>query len=96
LDVPREIRKKKDGTGISLVWPDGHESVYTPAQLRSHCRCAACRNELTGERLLNPARVDPDLKIIKMETLGNYALGFLFSDGHGTGIYSFDTLREIS
>jgi DUF971 family protein len=35
------------------------------------------------------------LKPVKAEAIGRYALGITWSDGHATGIYSFDYLREL-
>jgi len=80
---------------MKLSWSDGHESQYEARMLRENCRCAACRNELTGEKLLKPETLPKEIKILKSEILGNYALGFLFSDGHSTGIYTFEYLRKI-
>ena len=94
--VPREIRKKAEGAGMKLKWPDGHVGDFSAAFLRRNCRCAACQHELTGERLLDPKSVDEKLTITRAEILGQYALGFVFSDGHSTGIYSFVWLRELS
>lgn len=91
--APEEIRKTGD-QGMKLRWPDGHESHFTAVQLRAICPCAACVNELTGERMFDPANLVKDLKILKANLVGNYALGFNFSDGHHTGIYSFDHLRK--
>jgi len=92
--VPKEIKKLGD-RGMNFVWPDGHESEFDAVTIRENCRCAGCRHELTGKRILQPGSVAADIKILKSEVLGNYALGFVFSDGHSTGIFSYDYLREI-
>lgn len=84
-----------EGAGMRFAWPDGKKCEYTAFQLRENCRCAACRHELTGEKLLDPTQIKPDIKILKAEILGQYALGFLFSDGHSTGIYTFEMLRDL-
>ena len=93
--VPTEIRKRPGGTGMKFTWADGHLSEYDAAHLRRWCRCATCQHELTGERLLDPASVPDNLTITKAELVGNYAVGFVFSDSHSTGIYSFEWLRQI-
>lgn len=90
---PLEIRKLGDA-GMKIRWSDGHESQYSPKHLRVNCHCAACRNELTGEMMFDSATIPEDLKILKADVVGNYALSFGFSDGHGTGIYSFEHLRK--
>jgi DUF971 family protein len=38
----------------------------------------------------------PALKMVNVEPVGNYAIRILWSDGHGSGIYSFEHLRKIS
>ncbi len=92
--TPTEIRKIGDRK-MKLSWPDGRVCDYEAVTLRANCRCAACRNEHTGELILDPASLPTDIRILKSEILGNYALGFLFSDGHSTGIYTFDYLRSL-
>jgi len=94
--TPREIRRKAGGAGFKLVWPDGKVGDFSSAYLRRNCRCAACQHELTGERLLDPASVPETLTIESSQIMGNYALAFHFSDGHSTGIYSFDWLRTLT
>jgi DUF971 family protein len=92
--TPQELRKIGD-VEFRIKWSDGHESRYTSVYLRANCFCAACINELTGERMVRLEDVPKDLKIIKADLVGNYALSFHFSDGHGTGIYAFENLRRI-
>ena len=55
---------------------------------------ATCRNEWTGERMLDPASIRPDLKLAGMENIGTYAVQFAWSDGHSSGIYTWETLRR--
>lgn len=91
---PREIRKV--GTReLKVLWSDGHASVYPFWRLRENCPCAACVNELTGERMIPPGSVSKEVGATKVEVVGNYALGFVFTDNHFTGIYKFETLRNL-
>jgi len=94
--TPKEIRKTSD-SGIEILWADGHESRYSPARLRANCHCALCIHELTGERRIPPESEfkDTDLKVLRSDWIGNYALRFEFSDGHNTGIYTFPVLRGL-
>ncbi len=80
---------------MKITWPGGREVRYDAWFLRESCRCAGCRDEHTGEILIKPGSVSKDMKIVKSEIIGNYALGFGFSDGHSTGIYSFDYLAGL-
>jgi DUF971 family protein len=89
---PLEIRRVDDRE-VHITWADGHRSVYTNKQLREVCPCAACVNELTGQRMLDPASVRPDIRAHEIGLVGRYAVRFRWSDGHGTGIYPFQKLR---
>lgn len=91
---PVEIRKKS-GERITIRWADEHESVYPARALRGRCPCAQCVSETTGKRLVQEEHVDPGVHIVAARIVGNYALHFDWSDGHTTGIYSFDYLRRI-
>lgn len=84
-----------DDARLRIVWEDGHVSIYSFQFLRQNCPCALCRDEFSGERLLDPETVPSDTKPERSEIVGNYALSFSFSDGHGTGIYSFESLRRL-
>jgi len=91
---PKDI-EKVDDEELKITWGDGHVSVYTFQVLRQNCPCAMCQDEWSGKTLLDPATVPADLKAARAELVGNYALSFSFSDGHGTGIYSFENLRKM-
>ena len=87
--------EKIDDDRLRIIWEDDHVSEYTFQFLRQNCPCAVCKDEWSGEMLLDPATVPGDMKSTRAETVGNYALSFSFSDGHGTGIYSFEALRRM-
>lgn len=91
---PKEIEKLEDDE-LHIVWEDGHESRYTFRFLRQNCPCAACKDEWSGERLLDPAAVPETTKAGRADLVGNYAMSFGFSDGHSTGIFSFENLRKL-
>ena len=95
-DATRPAELKKIGQEqFKVTWEDGHTSTYTFRYLRQNCGCAECRSELTGQRLLDASSVPVDLKGLKVELVGNYALHFTFSDHHSTGIYPFTVLRAL-
>jgi DUF971 family protein len=81
---------------ISIVWSDGKEIKYGASALRRACPCAGCVNEWTGERMLKPESIQNNLSFKNIAVVGRYALNFNFSDGHDTGIFSFNYLRELS
>ncbi|HEU0054372.1 MAG TPA: DUF971 domain-containing protein [Longimicrobium sp.] len=94
--TPAEIGPTEDGSQLRIRWKDGAVSEYPPRYLRLCCPCAGCIDEMSGRPVLNPATVPLDVHPLAIEYVGDYALRFRFSDGHHTGIYPFDYLRDIS
>ena len=90
---PVEIRRVEDRE-IHVTWSDGHRSVFPNKVLRERCPCAGCVHELTGQRLLDPRSVRPDIRAEEIALVGRYAIRVRWSDGHATGIYTFRKLRE--
>lgn len=97
--MPQDTRVKRiwqqDERTLGIVWTDGRKSLYDVVELRRQCRCAHCVDEMTKKKILNPDDIPESLRPIKIESVGRYALTIQFSDGHKTGIYPFDKLREI-
>jgi DUF971 family protein len=85
-----------DQKSLSLTWDDGVSSSVTARKLRQLCPCAECVEEMTGKRRIDVDAVSPDMKLLEVSPVGNYALAFRFSDAHGTGIYNWETLRQLS
>lgn len=82
-------------TEFMLTWEDGHRSLYRFDYLRFLCPCAGCVDEHTGRRTIRKESVPENIKSVEMRPVGRYAVSFRFSDGHQTGIYSFEYLRKI-
>ena len=80
---------------LEIVWKDGHTSRYDVVALRRACPCAVCVDEVTGKRVLKPEDVAEEVKPRQLKPVGRYAIQFEWSDGHDTGIYSFDLLRKL-
>ena len=89
------IGPTEDGTALEIRWKDGHSSLYDPRYLRLNCPCAGCVDEMTGQRTLTPAMVPEGIYPKAIHSVGRYALQFVWSDGHDTGFYSFETLRAL-
>jgi DUF971 family protein len=92
---PLEIIEEDEST-IAILWSDNSHSKFFAADLRRKCPCAQCVNEWSGERTLKPESISDATIISSTSVVGRYALNFHFSDGHDTGIYSFQYLREIA
>ncbi len=92
--IPKDMNWIDKGV-FGIEWSDGHQSVYPVRHLRENCPCAACVDEWTGERRLNPESIPLLIMLKDIEPVGNYALRFKWSDGHETGIYTFYHLRRL-
>ncbi|MEM7781927.1 MAG: DUF971 domain-containing protein [Planctomycetota bacterium] len=101
---PTHLEKTKDRCLI-VRWEDGVEHKIPIRFLRDHCCCAKCTrekepNDLASESasgqlpVLSLAQTMP-LDIDKMVPAGNYAYNIQFSDGHSSGIYTFEFLRYL-
>ena len=93
-DTPQKIGLDLKTQRLTIVWHDGHESVYGAGRLRFLCPCAGCRGHAPGE--VPPPAWDEvkDVTILDGTQVGGYALQFSFSDGHATGIFAYDRLRD--
>src|SRR2546421_12945789 len=95
-DAPTNIRALQADQVLELTW-EGEPPVRLPYRyLRGECPCASCRNEWTGERMLDPDAIRADLKLEGMEAIGNYAVRLGWNDGHSSGLYSWDNLRRLA
>jgi len=93
--TPAEIRQAGPRE-LAIRWGDGVESRFAVRDLRLACRCAHCVDEWTGENRLDPETVPADVEPTQIEAVGRYAIQFRWSDGHDSGIYAFDRLRELA
>ncbi len=84
-----------DGDRLVIVWDDGHRSEYNFQLLRFHCACAGCVDEQSGKRKTILEFIDPNVRPLKIEQSGRYALQFHWSDNHNTGLYTFSRLRRL-
>jgi DUF971 family protein len=98
---PTKLERVGD-RGLKIAWNNGQVREYACRELRDRCPCATCREKHGGQDattapllpVLNPAETAP-LRIDAMKPVGNYAYTIVFSDGHDTGIYTFDLLLEL-
>ena len=88
------------GTEVAIRWADGSDNFYQMDRLRALSPSAETKGET--DLLGNPIsanQIGKDFSGVTVsgwQNVGNYAIQFHFSDGHKTGIYSFDYLKEIA
>jgi len=92
---PARIERLPDERALLVAWQDGREARLNLVELRGQCRCARCVDEITGERILDLDGIDPEVSIVAMQLVGNYALKLTWSDGHDSGLYTWPHLREL-
>ena len=93
-DVPSRLALDLKSQRLTVEWHDGHASEFTAALLRFLCPCAACRGHAPGEVVPPTWEQVKDVRILHAGQVGGYALQFAFSDGHDTGLYAYDRLRD--
>ncbi|MFZ5622856.1 MAG: DUF971 domain-containing protein [Gemmatimonadota bacterium] len=87
----------REDAGLRIEWDAQGTASFLPARaLRLACPCAACVEEMSGRPLLDPATVPLDVRPVQVSLVGAYGLSILWSDGHGTGIFTFERLRALA
>ena len=88
IDVERD-------RGLTIVFGDGHECFFANDELRRNCPCATCRDlRNAGQDAWPREGAPPEAKVLHAELVGNWGISFAWNDGHGTGIFPFDSLRS--
>lgn len=81
---------------LKIDWNDSSVSAIKLANLRNHCPCAVCektRNERGRDYI--PVFMEEQVTIDNIEVTGKYALKISWKDGHDTGIYEFQYLKNF-
>jgi ATP-binding protein involved in chromosome partitioning len=91
--TPTELNA--DGNALRIRWDDGHESIHDFRRLRFQCACAQCVDERTGQKMIVLEFIDAKVRPQRIEPSGRYALQIHWTDGHSTGLYTFDRLRRL-
>lgn len=86
---------RRDPRTLSILWEDGHRDDFDVRDLRLSCHCALCVEEMSGRKLLDPKTVRADVSPRQIVSVGNYAIGFDWNDGHNSGIHTFKDLRAL-
>jgi DUF971 family protein len=96
----RPLNLQPIGHELAIQWDDGEESFIALDRLRRACPCAGCQGEtdILGNRYKNPGQplTAKAFELVKIVSVGAYAIQPVWADGHNTGIYSFDYLRRIA
>jgi DUF971 family protein len=91
--IPTEIRLHQASRVLELVFANGRHFRLPYEYLRVHSPSAEVRGHGPGQETLQTGK--RDVTIASVEPVGHYALRPTFSDGHSTGIYSWDYLYDL-
>ena len=91
--IPTEIKLHQASRVLELVFANGRHFRLPYEFLRVHSPSAEVRGHGPGQEVLQAGK--RDVTIASVEPVGHYALRPTFSDGHATGIYSWDYLYEL-
>ncbi len=91
---PKAVNRLSDG--LEIIWGNDISCIYPYKYLRLQCACANCVEELTGKKLLNVSGVSDDIIIVDYIIVGKYAIQPLWSDGHESGIYPYNSLLSYA
>ena len=82
---------------LLIVWADGAQHRIPFADLRRACPCATCNGELgVPGRFTTRPELDPgEDELADIGLVGAYGLNAVWADGHSTGIYTFERLRDL-
>jgi DUF971 family protein len=96
----RPIDIQPIGQELAIKWDDGAETFISLEKLRRGCPCAGCKGEgdIMGNLYKGPEQSLTELafRLRSLTRVGSYAIQPTWGDGHATGIYSFEYLRQIS
>ena len=98
MRIPGPENVQLVGDEVAIRWEDGREDYFLMEELRA----ASPSAEMTGERDLlgrvqggDSRSAFPGVRVTGWQFIGGYAIRFVFSDGHQTGLYSYEYLRRL-
>ena len=92
-NTPTDIRLHRKSGILELSYQDGETHKLDAEFLRVHSPSAEVRGHGVGQEVLQTGK--KGVRISSLELTGNYAVRLLFDDGHNSGIYSWNYLREL-
>jgi DUF971 family protein len=96
----KPLALRREGDGLAIDWSDGARTFATWRTLRQRCPCASCNER--RQKPADPFKVLDDKEVaagpphpVKMTPRGHYAYQIVWNDGHDTGIYPLELLRQL-
>jgi DUF971 family protein len=91
--IPTEINVHKQSATLQLKYDDGNSFTLTAEYLRVYSPSAEVQGHGPGQSVLQHGK--KDVQFLDIEPQGNYAIKIVFSDGHDSGIFSWEYLYQL-
>jgi len=92
MSFPTQIELREREQTLTVTWPDGHAYTYALRYLRGWCPCASCQGHFAAQKTF----IDGvDVRLETVEPVGSYAIRPVWGDGHQSGVFSVQYLREL-
>lgn len=99
---PTGITADRNQLLLTIIWNDGHQSIYPFGLVRSACPCAECRGghdkmgAVPDQAVFEKFSSDSvSAQMRNLEAVGSYAITIEWEDGHHAGIYTWQYLRAL-
>ena len=92
-EPPDELRLKDQGRTLMISYPGGHFFTLSAEQLRVESPSAEVKGHGPGQEVTVAGK--RNVRINRLDPVGNYAVRIVFDDGHSTGLYTWSYLREL-
>ena len=93
MATPRELRLSVDRRTLTVTMDDGARAALPAELLRVESPSAEVQGHDPSQKVL--VRAKGDVRIVRVEPVGRYAVRLVFDDGHETGIYSWRVLERF-
>lgn len=90
---PTQFHLEEAAKTLRIHWDDDREDLFALAYLRGWCPCAHCQGHFVMEKRFIEG---VDTRLVDVQPVGSYAVRLVWGDGHQSGIFAYEYLREIA
>ena len=91
---PTDIQVHEQGRRLDVIYDDGVTATVSAEKLRVNSPSAEVQGHSPSQRVTVTGK--ENVRIVDLKPIGNYAIQIVFDDGHNTGLFTWDYLRELS
>ena len=94
MPAPTEIRLDRAARVLHVSFEDGTRYALPAEYLRVESPSAEVQGHNPSQRVVVKGK--QNVRIVDLKPIGNYAIQIVFDDGHNTGLFTWDYIRELS